>query len=77
MTYNQHEIEGQRLPWYLGKAYYKPYEMQVVYLPVPFNWVAAWIRTLYFFVLRGPRSIHLDRRERSLNRREKRLEVLD
>ena len=39
--------DGQRVPWYLGYAWYLPYSDRAYYLPMPINWIAAWTRSLW------------------------------
>ncbi len=44
--------QGERVPWYMGPAWYLVYTDRVVFLPMPLNWIAAWGRNLWLRVHR-------------------------
>lgn len=36
--------QGERASWWMGYAWYLPYSDGALFMPMPFNWIAAWIR---------------------------------
>lgn len=39
--------EGDRMPWYMGTAWYLPYSNRVVCMPIPLNLVAGLVRSVW------------------------------
>ena len=40
-------MEGERVPWWFGYAWYLPYSDRAVFIPMPMNWIAALCRELW------------------------------
>ena len=53
--------EGQRVPWYLGYAWGTLDGGSAVYLPVPLNLVAGWVRRAWHALRCGAGSSVIDR----------------
>ena len=55
LTYRQLR-DGTLTPWGFGFAWHEPEFRENVYILLPFNWLAAWIRSLVFVLMEGPRD---------------------
>lgn len=50
MLTKQQALQGEKLPWGYGLAYWLPHAHASVCYPVPFNLVVRWARNLYFWM---------------------------
>ena len=48
--------EGEEIPWGWGCVYYDPAVRELILAPIPFNFVAGWLRLVYFALMQGPRD---------------------
>lgn len=44
------DMQGESLPWYLGKAYVDPLRGYLVVYPIPCNLIVRWARELWFAI---------------------------
>lgn len=52
--YQRDKDLGNRIPWYMGRAWYHPDIRVTVFIPVPLNYILSWVREGFWF-LRGGR----------------------
>ena len=48
--------EGEEIPWGWGVVYYDASSRDLILAPMPFNFVAGWLRLVYFRLMEGPRD---------------------
>ena len=47
---------GARIPWGYGAAWDSYSVRETVFVPIPFNFIAAYMRAIWFFLMKGPRD---------------------
>lgn len=45
---------GDMVPFGWGRAYYRDYESVTVCYPIPLNWLVGWVRSVAWYLARGP-----------------------
>ena len=65
--------EGAKVPWHLGFCWWNSDFRTATYVPIPLNWVMAWGRTLWFYLMHGPRDKLMVRYGKAAKREHKRV----
>lgn len=55
LTHRQLRV-GNSIPWGYGFAWDQPDIRNTIFIPIPFNFVAARVRSLWFLLMKGPRD---------------------
>jgi hypothetical protein len=65
MSMRREILEGESMPWWSGFAYWDYVRGIGVTYPVPFNWIARWIRNALFVLKSSPDRGHRASLERA------------
>jgi|SRR3990167_2282205 len=56
-------VEGSAVPKWYGLAYREDFSMTMIFYPIPINWIVAYSREFYLFLMRGPKLISQKQQE--------------